>query len=72
MSFIASVPAEYYYFLVPDDHSIYGMFISEEVVEYFINEFPLQAFEIVRPEEIRKVMQIKGCKIWGNKELLAL
>lgn len=72
MSFIASVPAEYYYFLVPDDNTIYGMFISEEVVEYFTNEFPLQSFEIVRPDEIKKALQVKGCKVWGNKELLGI
>ena len=69
LDFISKTPPEYYCFLVPDGHSLYGMLVTDDVIEYFINEFSVQSLEIVGWDVIRKVFSTPGCKIWGNREL---
>ncbi|MEI6945962.1 hypothetical protein V9K67_02095 [Paraflavisolibacter sp. H34] len=72
LEFIARTPPDCFCFLVASGPWVYGLFLSEEVVEYFTNEFPCHRFEIVAPEEVRKARFGHGCKVWGNAELLTL
>jgi hypothetical protein len=71
LDFIAKTPPEYFYFLVSSDAYVYGMFLTDDVVEYFTNEFPVQTFEIVHTDVLNKILKEPGCKVWGNKELLS-
>ncbi len=71
LDFIAKTPPEYFYFLVPEGSYVYGMFLTDDVVEYFTNEFPVQTFEIVQADVLKEVSSRPGCKVWGNKELLS-
>jgi hypothetical protein len=70
LDFITKTPPEYYYFLVPSGPFVYGFFLTNDVVEYFTNEFPVKSLEIIPKEEIKKIVNTPGCKIWGNRELL--
>jgi hypothetical protein len=71
LDFIAKTPPEYFYFLVPGGPYVYGMFLTDDVVEYFINEFPVQTFEIVQAAVLNEILSQPGCKVWGNRELLS-
>jgi hypothetical protein len=72
MEFIARTPPDCFCFVAPAGTALYGLFLSGDVVEYFTNEFPLQAFAIVPPEEVKKACALPGCRVWGNAELLQL
>jgi hypothetical protein len=72
LDFIARTPPEYFYFLVTGGPHVYGMFLTDDVVEYFTNEFPVQTFEIVEPGMLKEILSQPGCKVWGNRELLGL
>ena len=69
LDFISRTPPEYFYFLVTGDSQIYGMFLTDDVVEYFTNEFPVRTFEIIEQEALREILLQPGCKVWGNREL---
>ena len=71
MDFIARTPSELF-LMVPSGQFIYGILMTDEVAEYFTNEFKIITFEIIQPSELRKVLSIPGCKVWGNRELLNL
>jgi hypothetical protein len=71
LEFMSRTPPEYYIFLVPAGPYVYGLFINNDVVEYFTNEFKVVTFEIVQLDELMKVMD-SGCKLWGNRELLSI
>jgi hypothetical protein len=71
IAFISNAPPEYYSFLVPPDGTyVYGCMLTDDIVEYFLNEFPVRTFYIVEKAEIDAVAKIPGCKFWGNRELL--
>ena len=69
LDFISKTPPEYYCFLVPDGTSLYGLLLTDDVIEYFINEFSVRSLEMVGSDEIQNVLSTPGCKIWGNREL---
>ena len=69
LDFISKTPPEYYCFVV-EGTSLYGMLLTDDVIEYFINEFSVKSLEMVDPEIIRKVLITPGCKVWGNRELI--
>jgi hypothetical protein len=69
MDFIARTPPEFY-FLVPDTTWVYGMLVSDDVMEFLINEFTVKSLEIVSVSEIRKVMFRPGARIWGSQDLI--
>ncbi len=70
IEFISLAPSELYFFIISSEPVVYGMFVSDEVVEFFTNEFTVQLFEIVSEETISSKLLVKDFKIWGNKELL--
>jgi hypothetical protein len=70
LDFIARTPPEYFYFLVTGGTHVYGMFLTDDVVEYFTNEFPVRTFEIVEPGVLHEIFLQSGCKVWGNRELV--
>lgn len=70
LDFIARTPPEYFYFLVTGGPDVYGMFLTDDVVEYFTNEFPVRSFEIIEQGKLNEILTQPGCKVWGNRELL--
>ncbi len=71
MEFLARVPAEHY-LLLPDGNWVYGIFISEEVMEFFTNECAVRTLEVIPAGEVHRLAAAPGARIWGNRELLAL
>jgi hypothetical protein len=71
LDFIAKTPPELFYFLVPAGNYVFGLFLTDELVEYFTNEFPVRSFEIVQPHVLKSLVATQDCKIWGNQELLS-
>jgi hypothetical protein len=71
MDFIARTPPELF-LMASSGQFIYGILMTDEVAEYFTNEFKIITFEIIQPQELKKVLSIPGCKVWGNWELLNL
>lgn len=69
MDFIARTAPEHYYLIPAGGSTYYGMFISEDVVEYFINEFTVSNLDIVTQIEVKRMLSQPGCKIWGSKDL---
>lgn len=51
---IARTPPEFY-FLVPDGTWVYGMLVSDDVMEFLINELTVKSLEIVPVTEVRKI-----------------
>lgn len=70
LDFIARTPPELYYLLLTPDKTIYGVFLSEDVMEYFINEFLPLTLEIISTTVLLKAAHAAGCKAWGNPDLL--
>ena len=71
MDFIARTPPELF-LMASSGQFIYGILLTDEVAEYFTNEFKIITFEIIQPQELKKVISTPECKIWGNRELLNL
>jgi hypothetical protein len=69
MDFISKTPAEYY-FLIPDGVLVYGMMVTNEVMEFLINEFAVKSLEIISLSEIKKAIARPGAKFWGNTDLV--
>jgi hypothetical protein len=71
MGFLATVPPEYYCFVVPPaGEFVLGCFMSGEVMEYFTNEFPVRSLQLVTPDILRQQMKVPGINIWGEKGLI--
>ena len=70
MDFIARTAPEHYYLIPGGGTTYYGMFISEDIVEYFNNEITVRELAIVTQVEVNRILELPGCKIWGNKELI--
>lgn len=71
MDFIAQTPAEAYFLVIPlAGNEVYGMVISEDVIEYLTNEFAVQSLELIPPAQVKKVMATAACKKSGNYALL--
>ena len=69
MEFIARTPAECYYLIPEGGDFYYGMFLFEDTLEYFTNEFTVRSLEIVTSDEVKEALSRPECRIWGNKEL---
>jgi len=71
LKFIANVPGDLYFFLIPPmGLTIYGFFTCETLLEFFINEFAVKNFEIIRFDELRSLLEgSNSYSMWGNKEL---
>ncbi len=73
LQFLAQAPPELFCFIVlPNEPSIYGYFLSDELMEYFTNEFAVNSLRIIPEEEIMQAQKATARKIWGNPELLNL
>jgi hypothetical protein len=71
MDFIAKTPAEAYFLVIPaTGNEVYGIVISEDVIEYLTNEFTVHSLEFVPPAQVQKVMANTPCKKSGNYALL--
>jgi hypothetical protein len=71
MDFIARTPMEAYC-LLPEGSWVYGLVISNEVLEYLTNEFAVRTLEIIPAGEFQRLASRPQCRIWGSRELLAL
>jgi hypothetical protein len=49
---------------------LYGMFLSEDGLEYLINKFTLQGLEIVSSSEVKTTLARPECKVWETTILL--
>lgn len=73
LGFIGSTAPDFYFFLVPIKGSIiYGHIMSEEVMEYLTNEFPVNSLEIIKMEKFQELMHSGEFKQCGTKELIPL
>ena len=66
MDFIARTAPEHYYLIPGGGNIYYGMFISEEIVEYFTNEFTVRNLDIVTQVEVKRILALPGSKVWGD------
>ena len=71
MEFLARVPAGQY-LLVPSDNWVYGVVVSDEVMEFFTNECSVRSLEFIPAAEVRQLAARPGARVWGNRELLTL
>jgi hypothetical protein len=71
MEFLARVPAEQY-LLIPRDNGVYGVVVSDEVMEFFTNECSVKALEVVPAAQVRQLAAEPGARVWGTRELLTL
>jgi hypothetical protein len=69
MDFIARMPPENYV-LLPQPDCIYGIIVSDEAVDFFLNEFTVASFELVPISQIVQLGTTEGQKCWGNRDLL--
>lgn len=71
MDFIARTPAEAYFLAIPlTGNEIYGIVISEDVIEYLTNEFTVRSLALLLPAQVKKIMATTACKKAGNYALL--
>ena len=69
-AFFAHVSPEHYCFLVPPTGGhVYGYFLSQDIMEYFTNEFPVKSLQIIPPNEMKKIAA-NAHTLWGSRELL--
>ena len=71
LRFVATVSPTLYCFLIPKstDNFVYGYLISDEVVEYFLNEYLVKDFAILGIEELKEVVEKCEYEVWDNREL---
>jgi hypothetical protein len=43
---------------------LYGVFLSEDGLEYLFNKFTVRSLQIVASGEMKKVLAQPGCKVW--------
>ena len=73
MEFLSSAPPDMFCFIIPKDEPfVYGIFLSDELIEYFLNEFIVKSFLNISKEELRQALEATGIGIWGNAEILNL
>jgi hypothetical protein len=73
MGFIASVPPEQFCFVIPaGGQSVYGLILSDEVMEYFTTEYPVAGLTHLSAAEWTAACSGEGCTVWGNRALLEL
>lgn len=71
MDFIAKTPADAYFLVIPSTgNEVYGIVISEDVIEYLTNEFTVHSLELIPPAQVQKVLATTACKKSGNYALL--
>jgi hypothetical protein len=70
MDLIARTPPNYFYLVPAGDDLYYGMFLAEDGLEYLTNEFTVRSLKIVASDEVKNVLALPGCKVWGNQELI--
>ncbi|MCW3105776.1 MAG: hypothetical protein JWQ09_282 [Segetibacter sp.] len=70
LEFVANVPPELYFFFVPKvSGAIYGYLVSDDLVEYFLNEFPAKDFQIITMDMINQIANKPGYDFWGDNDL---
>lgn len=72
MDFIARTSPEVYCLLPAGGRWYFGVVLSEEVIEYLLNEFKVLSFEQSSSLHIQTAAAKPGCQIWGNTELVNL
>ena len=72
MDFISRVQPDLYVFAITPNDEVYGMIMTDELMEYFTNEFGVKHLEHVATNQIITATQTYGCKICGSRELLDL
>lgn len=70
MDFIAKTPPDCYFLVSVGENLYYGMVVSEDIIEYLLNEFHVKSFEVLQSEQIKKVLFTPTYKFFGNQELL--
>lgn len=73
MEFLAVVPADVYCLIAPAmGGSLFGVIISNDAIEYLLNECGIDSLSAVERETVVQTGQIMGSRRWGNEELLNL
>lgn len=70
MDFIARTPSDMYCLIPVGQDTYCGIVISENVIEYLLNEFSILSFEVMEKEPILQIIENFQIKAWGNRELL--
>ena len=71
MNFIAKTSAELYFMAIPPKSAeVCGVFINEEMVEYFTNEFLIERIQPGESKNVREALAMPGCRKCGNEGLL--
>jgi len=69
MDFIANVHPDQYFFLISSSE-VYGIIVSDDLMEYFTTEFKVHGLEHVGADRLRVAMRTQQCRTCGNNELL--
>ncbi|RYE01821.1 MAG: hypothetical protein EOP50_01340 [Sphingobacteriales bacterium] len=72
LHFVAMAPSGQYVFLAPPGPDLYGLFASDDVLEFFCNECRVEEFQVLEAAEWAQVRRRSDCKIWGDASLLDL
>lgn len=71
MNFIAKTSGELYFLAIPPQAvEVFGVFLNEDFVEYFTNEFLIEAIQPGEIKNVRDALAIPGCRKCGNEGLL--
>jgi hypothetical protein len=71
MDFIARTPADVYFLVIPfTGNRVFGIVISDDVLEYLTNEFTILSLELVPQAQISKYLGEGNCRKTGNESLL--
>jgi hypothetical protein len=49
---------------------LYGVFLSEDGLEYLFNKFTVRSLQIVTSGEVKEVLARPECKVWETRILL--
>jgi hypothetical protein len=72
MDFIAKTSPDIYCFIPAGGRWYFGVVLSEDVIDYLLNEFTIISFEQASPVHIQTAAAKPGCRIWGNTDLVSL
>ncbi|MDB5251031.1 MAG: hypothetical protein JWP27_200 [Flaviaesturariibacter sp.] len=73
IGFIAHVPPEQFCFVIPPSgQPLYGLILSDDVMEYFTTEYPVAGLTHLSPSDWQAACGAAGCTVWGNRALLEL
>lgn len=67
---MSQVSPDSYLFSPTGQNSYYGVIVSNELIDFLLNEFKVTSYETVNSDEISKMIQNLDSKTWGNVELL--